>query len=68
MAQPAAAAPPAAAAGMMEEEPAKAGGARRWILAGCGCLLLLAICGGAFYVLDTFYPDILYAPLRAIGL
>ena len=68
-------APPASAAA---ESPVMAGGQsategpakpgpRRWLLAGCGCLLLLAVCGGLFYVLDTYYPDILYAPLRALG-
>lgn len=48
------------------EQPAKSG-SRRWLLAGCGCLLLLAVCGGAFYVLDAYYPDLLYGPLQALG-
>jgi hypothetical protein len=52
---------------MMADEPAKPAGPRRWLLAGCGCLLLLAVCGGLFYVLDTYFPDILYAPLQALG-
>ncbi|MEX0788553.1 MAG: FHA domain-containing protein [Anaerolineales bacterium] len=48
------------------EPPAK-GGRRRWLLAGCGCLVLLAVCAGLFYVMDAYYPDILYAPLRSLG-
>jgi hypothetical protein len=43
------------------------GGPRRWILAGCGCLVLILICGGAFYFMDANYPDMLYAPLRLLG-
>jgi predicted component of type VI protein secretion system len=43
------------------------GGPRRWILAGCGCLVLLLVCGGVFYFMDAYYPDMLYAPLRMLG-
>jgi predicted component of type VI protein secretion system len=42
-------------------------GNRRWILAGCGCLFLMVACVGLLFVLDAYYPDILYAPLRALG-
>lgn len=69
-AQPAAQAQSAAPAAPAAEE--EGGGAQRWILAGCGCLLLLGVCGGAFWFLDANYPDLLYGPimpiLRAIGL
>jgi len=57
---------PARAGHPAVEKPAK-GGTRRWLLAGCGCLLLLAACGGAFYVLDLYFPDLLYGPLQALG-
>ncbi|MDX1600356.1 MAG: FHA domain-containing protein [Anaerolineales bacterium] len=69
-AQPAAQAQSAAPAAPAAEE--EGGGAQRWILAGCGCLLLLGVCGGAFWFLDANYPDLIYGPimpiLRAIGL
>ena len=42
-------------------------GSRRWILAGCGCLFLMVACVGLLFFLDAYYPDILYAPLRALG-
>jgi predicted component of type VI protein secretion system len=60
---PARAAPPPASA----EAPA-GGGRRRWLLAGCGCLILLAVCAGLVYFMDSYYPDILYAPLRILGI
>ncbi|MGH2605182.1 MAG: FHA domain-containing protein [Anaerolineales bacterium] len=63
---PMAAEAPARAGETAVEKPAK-GGTRRWLLAGCGCLLLLAACGGVFYVLDAYFPDILYGPLGALG-
>ncbi len=68
--QPAARAQAAApAAPPVEEEE---GGALRWVLAGCGCLLLLGVCGGTLAFLDANYPDLLYGPimplLQAIGL
>jgi pSer/pThr/pTyr-binding forkhead associated (FHA) protein len=43
------------------------GGRSRWLLAGCGCLLLLFACIGFFAFMDSFYPDIIYAPLRMFG-
>jgi len=55
---PGAAAPPAE-----DQKP----GSRRWILAGCGCLFLMVACVGLLFFLDAYYPDILYAPLRALG-
>jgi hypothetical protein len=64
------AAPPGAPAGapMAPVVAEKSGGQNRWLLAGCGCLLLLAACIGLFAFMDSFYPDILYAPLRMFGL
>jgi predicted component of type VI protein secretion system len=65
-AAPAAAAPaPVVAEG--EAVPAEKAGTRRWIIAGCGCLLLMAVCVGLLFLLDAYYPDLLYAPLRALG-
>lgn len=49
------------------EAPAEKSGTRRWIIAGCGCLFLMVACVGLLFFLDAYYPDILYAPLRAIG-
>ena len=68
-----AAPPPPEAAGpptpmSMGEVQESGGGRRRWILAGCGCLLLLAACIALFAFMDSYYPDILYAPMRMLGL
>jgi hypothetical protein len=61
---PRAAPAPPAMAGMPGE---KSGGRSRWLVAGCGCLLILVACGGLFAFMDAYYPDILYAPLRMFG-
>ena len=65
--RPAAAMPLPAAQQYPTPEPQARGGGRRWILAGCGCLILLAACGGVFWFMDAYYPDVLYAPLRFLG-
>ncbi len=65
--RPAAAATPAPAAVEGEVVPAEKTGTRRWIFAGCGCLFLMAACVGMLFLLDAYYPDLLYAPLRALG-
>jgi predicted component of type VI protein secretion system len=52
----------------MRPEPDEGGGSRRWILAGCGCLVLLVICVGVVWFMDANYPEILYAPLTALGI
>ncbi len=65
-AEPRPAAPMPADAGWEAPEEG-GGGSRRWILAGCGCLVLLLVCGGLFYFLDSYYPDVLYAPLHLLG-
>lgn len=57
-----AAAPPPPAA--IEEEGE---GRRTWLLAGCGCLLLLVVCVGVVWFMDAYYPEILYYPLTALG-
>jgi len=66
-----AAAAPASAASAAEvpgaEVPAEKSGTRRWIIAGCGCLFLMVACVGLLFFLDAYYPDTLYAPLRALG-
>ncbi|HSB89765.1 MAG TPA: FHA domain-containing protein [Anaerolineales bacterium] len=64
---PAQAARPAGFVPPEEEAPARGGG-RKWLLAGCGCLILLVVCVGLLYVLDSYYPDVLYAPLRMLGI
>ena len=66
---PATAAPVRAAASPAPEaaEPAKQGSSRRWLLAGCGCLVLLVLCGILFWFMDAYYPNILYAPLKMLG-
>jgi predicted component of type VI protein secretion system len=64
--RPAAAAPaPVVAVG--ESVPAEKTGTRRWIIAGCGCLFLMVACVGLLFLLDAYYPDLLYAPLRELG-
>jgi FHA domain len=48
------------------EPQSTGGGSRRWIFAGCGCLILLAACIGLLFFLDAYYPDILYGPIRPL--
>jgi len=43
-------------------------GIGRWALAAGGCLILILVCAGTFFLLDAFAPDILYAPLSWFGL
>jgi hypothetical protein len=59
--QPAAAPEPPA-----EQPPAAAPDRRRWILAGCGCLVLVAACVGVIVFLDAYYPDVIWGPLEPI--
>ncbi len=47
-----------------EEEPRKRS---PWLLAGCGCLVILAILIAVLWYMDANHPDILYAPLRLLG-
>jgi hypothetical protein len=47
-----------------EEEPRKRSS---WILAGCGCLVIVAILAVVLWYMDANHPDILYAPLRLLG-
>jgi pSer/pThr/pTyr-binding forkhead associated (FHA) protein len=38
-----------------------------WVMAGCGCLVVVVVLGAILIYLDANYPDILYAPLRMLG-
>ncbi len=64
-ARPAAAAPAPAYAPVapVEEKKKKS----PWLMAGCGCLLLLIVLIGVFWFMDSYYPNILYAPLEMFG-
>jgi len=52
-------APPA-----VQPEPKKR---RGWMVAGIGCLLIIIICVVVGVIMDLYYPNILYAPLRMLG-
>jgi predicted component of type VI protein secretion system len=73
-AAPAPAAPPPQAAVPAAPAPsaAQAAGEKKrrspWILAGIGCFVMILACGGVLWFMDAFYPEILYAPLRWLGL
>ncbi len=47
-----------------EEPPRKRSS---WLLAGCGCLVIVAILVAVLWYMDANHPDILYAPLRLLG-
>lgn len=51
-----------------EAEPSGEPGSKRWLFAGAGCLVLLIVCAGTLFLMDAFVPDILYAPLRVLGI
>jgi pSer/pThr/pTyr-binding forkhead associated (FHA) protein len=38
-----------------------------WFIAGCGCLIVLAVVIAFLVIMDKYYPDILYAPFRLLG-
>ena len=67
-AQPAAQAPSASPPDSAEEAspPAQKSG-KPWLLAGLGCFVLILACGGFIWFMDSFYPQILYAPLIWLG-
>jgi hypothetical protein len=69
--RPAAPAPgPATPMGMPvapTEDEGGGGGRNRWLIAGCGCLLIVAACVVIFALMDSYAPDTLYAPLRMLG-
>lgn len=47
-------------------QPAKKSGT--WRIAGCGCLVLLVLLAVAFWVMDAYFPEVLYAPLQMLGI
>jgi len=49
---------------VVEGEPRKRS---TWMMAGCGCLVLIAVLIAVLWYMDTNHPDILYAPLRLLG-
>jgi hypothetical protein len=58
--------PPPTPAGIPADD-AKPSSRRSWLLAGCGCLVLIGTCVVFLFFMDSFFPDILYAPLRLLG-
>jgi pSer/pThr/pTyr-binding forkhead associated (FHA) protein len=58
--------PPPTPAGIPTDE-AKPTSRRSWVMAGCGCLVLIVTCVVFLFFMDSFFPDILYAPLRMFG-
>jgi len=49
------------------QAPEKSGGALRWIVAGCGCLVLLAACGATLYWMPSSWWCVLLTPLKILG-
>jgi len=49
---------------VVEEEPRKRS---PWLMAGCGCLVIIAVLVAVLWYMDANHPDILYAPLRLLG-
>jgi predicted component of type VI protein secretion system len=60
----AASAAPAPAPGIL---PAEKKRRSPWLLAGIGCFVMILACGGVVWFMDSFYPEILYAPLQWLG-
>lgn len=58
-------APVAAAAAPAGEAPPRR--SRKWLLAGCGCLVLLAMCGGVLYFMPASWWCTLLTPLTWFG-
>ncbi len=50
----------------MAEPPARAGGGRRWLLAGCGCLILLVVCGAILYFMPGSWWCAILGPVQNI--
>ncbi|HUS83719.1 MAG TPA: FHA domain-containing protein [Anaerolineales bacterium] len=66
--RPAGQAQPAAPPSPAVDGPAPAKkGKRPWLLAGVGCFVLILVCGGFIWFMDSYYPQILYAPLIWLG-
>ena len=67
-AQPAAKVQPASPPISAEEaSPLEAKSGKPWLLAGVGCFVMILVCGGFVWFMDSFYPQILYAPLIWLG-
>ena len=67
-AQPAAQAQPAAPPISADEaSPPEKKGGKPWLLAGLGCFVLVLFCGGFLWIMDSLFPQILYAPLIWLG-
>ncbi len=62
-----AAAPAAAMPAAQPEEEVAPRRSRKWILAGCGCLVLLAICGGVLWFMPSSWWCVLLTPLSWFG-
>lgn len=58
--------PPPTPAGIPADGP-KPSGRRSWVMAGCGCLVLIVTCIAFLFFMDSFFPDILYAPMQILG-
>ncbi len=67
---PAAAPAPQYAPPPMQQPAVDEGPKKRspWMYAGCGCLVLLVILGVVGFLMDMYMPDVLYAPLRMLGI
>lgn len=60
-------APPASPPPIQADEEEASRWRSPWFLAGCGCLVVIAVLGVIFVYMDANYPEILYAPLRMLG-
>jgi predicted component of type VI protein secretion system len=58
---------PAVATPASPEAEAKPGSPRRWFLAGCGCLLILGVCGGVLWFMPASWWCLLLTPLTWFG-
>jgi hypothetical protein len=49
---------------VIEEEPRQRS---PWLMAGCGCFVIIVILVAVLWYMDANHPDILYAPFRLLG-
>jgi len=59
---------PAYAEGAAPRTPQPERKRKGWVYAGIGCIVIVVICGILFWFMDAYYPNVLYAPLRLLGL